>query len=63
LYVKYGDVYVIFVIVPLNPLLLKSVIVVPLPGYEDELDGSKYNTKLLNTTFVIGIFGVILNPF
>jgi hypothetical protein len=40
LYVKYGDVKDTFDIVPLKPLPLKSVIVVPLPGYDVEFDGS-----------------------
>jgi hypothetical protein len=40
LYVKYGDVKDTFDIVPLKPLPLKSVIVVPVPEYEDTLDGS-----------------------
>ena len=40
LYEKYGDVKEMLLIVPFLPLPLKSVIVVPVPEYEDTLDGS-----------------------
>jgi hypothetical protein len=48
LYVKYGEVNVIFDIVPFKPLPLKSLIVVPVPEYDVTSDGSKYKIKLFD---------------